>query len=1477
MNIYNFLKDKLVTPPESIPAHQINTLINDTQSQDMMRKFGIIPSTLRQILSEQSLTIYERCLVGDTQISLLDGTNPTIKEMAENSEKYVGKYVLSVNSLTLALEPDKIMGVKKTLENTQLIRVLLDNEQHVDCTPEHRFMMRDGSYKEAKNLRQQDSLMPLYIKDGYKQVVSIKWLEEKADTYDIQTERNHNFPLTVGIFVHNSSLYKSYSDSLQHPLMSGAAGLFSDSATVFNRQNNATLWVTSKSKEYRYQIEKMLDVINIEEVLYDWAWTITTMGDLFVQVFGEPGVGIVSMNDDNHPINLCLRGNTKIKLLDGTSVTIKEMTENPTKYIGKKLWSVNPQTKNLEVDEIEAVQKTRLNAELIRIELDNGEFVDCTPDHRFMLRGGGFKEAKDLIKGESLMPLYTTTSKNNYKKVYNPKDNKWYSQCSVVLTKEYLEEEHVHKEKTIKVVKVTFLNEKEDTYDLTVKFNHNFPVEAGVFVHNSRVDYNGRLVGFYNTPSGFVMSGDEQKLLTPYDYIHLRLLQSKRRRPVGGGKYDPNYTEFRSISIMTPDVRRLTSKYGSCFPYGTRIETDRGNLNIHDIVEKRLPIKVQSYNLETGEIEWKNVINYFKRLEEDNFIKIHFNGLKNTQIVCTKEHPFLTERGWVPAQELTIQDSIMQEATILSEDQLQVVYGLLLSDASGSRIKLKRANKEILRGLIFVQSVVNQEFFDWVKEVFKEIGVNHYITPSKQITIEGRKFISNPANNLGIHKFAQLNEIYNLFYDQAVNEKVSLCECGHSFHKKECSNKHCGCKKFKVNKKSRKKVSKELLNKLDDLGLAVWFMGDGSKGNHGIILCTDSYTKEECETIKEWLREKYNMEDVSVTCPPSTNRCHVNINKKHLNQFMDIISPYIEYVGGKKKWKSSVSINLETKRGIYPVEIDRVELIDRKIGSDIKNLWKRKVVYDIEVEDNHNFLVQGIVVHNSIFADALPIWKRLRLAEDSIMMSRISRGVLRYLYKIGVPESATPSSVSSLIDSYISELKRARCCRGDTKISLLNGTTPTIQEMAENSNEYIGKYVYSINPETKALEPDRIVNVKKTLLNTEIIRVHLDNEQHVDVTPDHPFMLRDGTFKEAQNLAVGESLMPLYTSISSILNHKVLYIEKLSEKVDTYDITTEKNHNFALTCGIFVHNSLDTSGNSTPAYQDRYGALAGLEDIIVPVWGEVNNIAIEKIGGEVDIKWIVDVLELQKQLATALKVPLPLLAGYASEAPPSLGSGSIDRIDIRFARQARRIQRALINAITRMAQIHLAYQGMDPDLNMFDINMSETSSAEEIELQDALEKGTNVATSVADLWEKMLGTDADKIEMMKYLNTKILKLNDVDLEKFIKRANPNAFGVPPSTSIPVPDLGIKAGVPETPAPEVETPPIEEPNPFRESTYKENKTSSDFKGALPIHLKEVFTLNETTGIEEKSKVRCNEEWDRVWKDKTVSIKEVEVEK
>lgn len=97
------------------------------------------------------------CLGPDTRIMTLDGTNPTIKELVDNKVESVE--VLSVDENGI-LHPSigRYPHVTKTVHEICVIE--LDDGNIIECTPDHKILMRNGTYKEAKDLTLTDSLMP---------------------------------------------------------------------------------------------------------------------------------------------------------------------------------------------------------------------------------------------------------------------------------------------------------------------------------------------------------------------------------------------------------------------------------------------------------------------------------------------------------------------------------------------------------------------------------------------------------------------------------------------------------------------------------------------------------------------------------------------------------------------------------------------------------------------------------------------------------------------------------------------------------------------------------------------------------------------------------------------------------------------------------------------------------------------------------------------------------------------------------------------------------------------------------------------------------------------------------------------------------------------------------------------------------------------------------------------------------------------
>ena len=126
------------------------------------------------------------CFSGDTKVALVDGRNLSFKEIVEENKKGKQNFCYTINEKG-NIEIAKIKNPRMTRENVSVIKIVLDNNQEIICTPDHKFMLRDKKYKEAKDLTKEDSLMPLNRKlskiggnitiDGYEMVWdNNKWI-----------------------------------------------------------------------------------------------------------------------------------------------------------------------------------------------------------------------------------------------------------------------------------------------------------------------------------------------------------------------------------------------------------------------------------------------------------------------------------------------------------------------------------------------------------------------------------------------------------------------------------------------------------------------------------------------------------------------------------------------------------------------------------------------------------------------------------------------------------------------------------------------------------------------------------------------------------------------------------------------------------------------------------------------------------------------------------------------------------------------------------------------------------------------------------------------------------------------------------------------------------------------------------------------------------------------------------------------------
>ncbi len=156
---------------------------------------------------------------------------------------------------------------------------------------------------------------------------------------------------------------------------------------------------------------------------------------------------VIIMTDAD--VDGCLRGDTKVKLLDGTYKSMEELADiYPSEKDKFWVWA-SDKNGNPTPAKAHSVRVTKKVKKLYRITLDNDFIIEATDNHPFRLINGEYVRADEL-------KIDTRFSENR------------------VL-------------KSIEIIEV----EETPVYDLTVDKYHNFAIKAGedssIFVHNSHI------------------------------------------------------------------------------------------------------------------------------------------------------------------------------------------------------------------------------------------------------------------------------------------------------------------------------------------------------------------------------------------------------------------------------------------------------------------------------------------------------------------------------------------------------------------------------------------------------------------------------------------------------------------------------------------------------------------------------------------------------------------------------------------------------------------------------------------------------------------------------------------------------------------------------------------------------------------------------------------------------------------------------
>ena len=435
------------------------------------------------------------CFSGDTKVALADGRSISFGELVKENSSRKQNYCYTVkDSGEIGIAP--IKNPRITKRNQKVIKVILDNNEEIICTPDHKFMLRDGTYSEAKNLKTTDSLMPLKRQfsklgkritiKGYELVFDPslhRWIftHMLADKYNLDDGK---YTINNGDHRHHLDFNKlnNNPDNIKRLTKEEHLSLHKQilEKTIHRPDVKAKVAKLHATKEFREKIRKAMTTPQMRAILSSRAkkqWENEEYKEYMTQKF----LDFYSSNEayrkrNNKNLDKAQRiywSNQKNRELQ--SDRVKRFFENHPEYVKQfsqlaiKQWS-NPKlrewrsfkTKSQWTDEFREKRKIAYDqtylqkalSVLKKITEEKGSF-DITEYNKIRKDTGD----RSLIKIETIASRFFENDMNKFQEaVYN----------------------YNHKIKRVEKV-----NQRIDVYDLEVESTHNFALASGVFVHNS--------------------------------------------------------------------------------------------------------------------------------------------------------------------------------------------------------------------------------------------------------------------------------------------------------------------------------------------------------------------------------------------------------------------------------------------------------------------------------------------------------------------------------------------------------------------------------------------------------------------------------------------------------------------------------------------------------------------------------------------------------------------------------------------------------------------------------------------------------------------------------------------------------------------------------------------------------------------------------------------------------------------------------
>lgn len=503
---------------------KINGLLTEIQKEVQSNKgvleFKVILQSLMRTLNTGDVFVGcqcpDFCLKGDTKIKLLSGETIAVADLLDRFKASVDDlYVYSTDEKG-DFKPGKIQDVWVSGYVNDMVRVLLDNGKTVETTPNHKFMLRNGEYKEAKDLSVGDSLMPLYFRLDRKGYESVKTNSEATTKFysvyklvanellgeEIDEAKKRSGEVNVAIHhrdfnkLNNSpqnlfpmGVQEHYKYHAEHVRDSGCLDKFLQAGKEYwakqeSRDKQAVVMHNTMRKYYDNISREELKKIRVGKGCYSSEWKSKiskAQKDVWASYSEDEYANRVAKNIESIKRN-------RDKISDGIKRHYREMPADARMALNAKLAATS---KRAWVTKRECfMTQKRFDSNCKKFQYER---TADTERARNIHKIGNILN-KIIANGDIPSPeTYEKYRTNGY-----PKYTKYFNSWSEL--SEYFKLNH-----KIAKIEYTHYDEAIPVYDLSIGTYNNFYVDAGVILHNC---YRMR---YWATQNGYVAGGKETR------------------------------------------------------------------------------------------------------------------------------------------------------------------------------------------------------------------------------------------------------------------------------------------------------------------------------------------------------------------------------------------------------------------------------------------------------------------------------------------------------------------------------------------------------------------------------------------------------------------------------------------------------------------------------------------------------------------------------------------------------------------------------------------------------------------------------------------------------------------------------------------------------------------------------------------------------------------------------------------------------